>query len=119
MTPASGSITIPMTGPNIRTHWTEAGFSQGLEKGGQVRFFLRRQADREAAIVELHHVLQRRRRTVVKIWGARRQSAQYRPLELADIGASAADHRPPQIGHVEGLSAERTARALNVKRRQS
>ena len=58
-------------------------FLRAFQKSYQVRLLLIGEADSEALIVEIHHVVERRGRAVVKVRRARRQCAQDRSLHLS------------------------------------
>src|ERR1051326_4883861 len=63
------SRAVPSPG-EARKRLLLASRSQRAEKRHEVRLFVRSQPQREPAVVEVHHVSQRRRRTVVEVRGA-------------------------------------------------
>src|SRR4051812_47068717 len=66
--------------------------SERTQKRNQIELLLIREPDAETSIVEVNDVEQRGCPAVVEIRCARRQSAQDRSFELADVGTGAADH---------------------------
>src|SRR5262245_36848042 len=100
-----------ITPPSRGARGARAGL-QGVEEVHEVGLLLVGQADGEALVVEVDHVQQRFGRAVVEERRARRQPAQDRPLELADVLALAGDLRAAGIGGAEGLAGERARVAL-------
>src|SRR5262245_57324055 len=84
-----------MAGTSPAMTWERCAGSQRVEEVHQILLLLIGKADAEALVVEVHRVHQRRRRAVVEIGRARRQAAQDRSFQLADVGALAGDHGAP------------------------
>ena len=59
-------------------------------------------------IVEIHDVVERRRRAIVEIGRTRSESVKNRPLHLANVSTVAGHHRATEICHVEDLPGEGT-----------
>src|SRR6266436_4717371 len=77
------------------------------------------EADIKPSIVELHRILQRGSRAVVEVGCSRRQPAQYRSLELADVGALPGDQGTTRVGYLEYLPSQWPRCAPDRKDRQS
>ena len=71
--------------------------SQRAEERLQVGLLAVGQTHPEPQVVELHHLGERRRRTVVKERGSGHQPPENRPLEPADVGALARDQSPSRV----------------------
>src|SRR5262245_38891434 len=71
---------------------------QRLQERDEVRLLSVGQSKLEAAVVELHHLLECGSRPVVEIGRAGGQAAKDRSLELPDVGPFSGDHRASRIG---------------------
>src|SRR5437016_14113640 len=78
--------------------------SERAQKGDQISLLLFREPDPEPLVVEVDHIRQGGRPTIVEIRSACRQPAQDWSLKLADVGTISADHRAADVGHLEGLT---------------
>ena len=82
--------------PGIETSWMLVlvrlqSDQSVLRKATRSAFSLVSKSDSETLIVKIHDVIERRRRSVMKIWCARCERVKDRTFHFADIGAFAAD----------------------------
>src|SRR5512143_3429097 len=77
---------------------------QSAKKGDQIRFLLKGETETESLVVEVNNVIQRCRRTVVEIGGARCETAKDWALNFSNVGAFAGDHSAPDVGDLDGFA---------------
>src|ERR1700719_1545032 len=85
----------------------------------QVLLLLICETDVEALVIKIHRVEQSGCRAVVEIGGARGQSPQSEPFDLADVGAVSRNQCAARIGDDISVSFEPTCRACEGENRQS
>ena len=97
---------------SLRRRFTQSVF----RKFTRSVFCLVRKADCKPLIVEVDHVPQAGRRSVVEIGRARREPAQDRSFEPADILAFAGDHGAARVGDLVDFAGERAVLELACDR---
>src|ERR1051326_4006338 len=86
--------------------------SQNGQKRDEVGTLPSGQANLEVGVVEVHHVVQTGGRTIVEIGRSRRETAQDRSLELANVGPLAGDERSARIGCLHYLAGRAIAQGV-------
>ena len=81
--------------------------SKRIEEVDEVVLLLVGEADAEALIIEVHHVLQPCSRAIVEVGSASGQSPQDRSFDFADVGTVPGNQCAARIGDDKGTSDRR------------